>query len=101
MEGFRCELEKVQPVAEWMQEYEEGDEPCRPCMIAPLASFYVGVLKKAGEEERANQLTKVYEEGQGLTICEELDRIKSEVGDSVRKELVELDCFAQSYKPQD
>ncbi len=102
MDGFRCELKKVRPVAEWMREYKEGDPGlCRPCVIAPLASFYVGVLDKAGEQDKSAKLQTVFEEGDGLTICEELDRIKTEVGEAVREELVELDCFAQSYEPQD
>lgn len=101
MEGFRCELNEVKPILTWMQEYKEGEEPCRPCMIAPLASFYVGVLDQAGEKEKSDKLKAVFEEGDGLTICRELDKIKSEVGEAVREELVELDCFTQTYEPQD
>ena len=93
MKDFTCKI-KVRPVSDWVKD----GEGCPPCAIAPLASHYVGVLEAAGETSHANSLKQAYEEGELLTICQELDRIKSVVGESLRAELEDMDCFAQSEK---
>ena len=97
MEGFTCKL-KTKTVTDWIRENKD-DPSCPPCLIPPLASYYLGALEKAGEKELAAQLKKVFEDGSLLTTCQELDRIKSEGGEALGKELIDLDCFAQSYKP--
>jgi len=96
IKGFQCEIDP-RPISEWVNKEVEGDE-CPPCLIAPLASYYLGALKDAGETKIANHLKEVFEKGDLLTICKELDNIKTNVGESLRKELLELDCFAQSEK---
>ena len=98
MKDFTCQLKVTKKVTDWVRENKD-DENCPPCLIAPLASYYMGVLEKAGEQKLADKLKKTYEDGSLLTTCQELDRIKSEVGEALGKELIDLDCFAQSYKP--
>ncbi len=36
-----------------------------------------------------------------MQLCEELDKIKSEVEESLRERLEEFDCAAQAYEPDD
>lgn len=97
MDDFTCNLEKVLSIKEWLQT-PETDDSCPPCMIAPLASYYLGALQDARETRLANRLQEIYEGGDALTIAEELDRIKSAVGESLKSELKTLDCMAQSFK---
>lgn len=98
LEGFQCNRE-VKLMTDWIQ---EKTPECRPCLLSPLAGFYLGVLEQAGESKLAETLKQVHETAPDpLTICQEFDRLKGEVGDALRKELVELDCFTQSYTPQD
>ena len=88
-----CEIE-LKPIAEWL----ESKEGCPPCLIAPLASYYLGVLNDAGETTLAEELKKTFEEGNALTICQKLDNIKSNVGEALLKQLRNLDCHAQTFK---
>lgn len=100
IKDFTCKLRTVKPIVEWVE--EEDNSSCHPCLIAPLASFYMGILKNSGELKLATRLKEIYEEsGDILTISQELDKIKSEVGEAIRQELRDLDCYAQSFKSQD
>ena len=98
MEDFTCTRE-IKPLVQWVDEEEEGN--CHPCLVAPLSSYYLGTLEKAGEIEKVDRLKSIYEGGDVLTICRELDKLKKEVGDDLRKKLEDLDCYVQSYKPDD
>lgn len=99
IEGFECQR-KVKPVTNWVE--EEDGKVCHPCLISPLADYYLGTLRKNTADPKAEQmiknLEKAWESKNILTIAQELDKIKNEVGDDLRKELVTLDCFAQSYE---
>ena len=98
IEGFECAI-KVKLIVDWVQ--EEDEKVCRPCLIKPLANYYLGTLQESTEPkagELAKNLEKAWESADLLTIAQELDKIKSEVGDDLRKELVALDCFTQSYE---
>ena len=99
IEGFKCNLKTIQPIARWLEKDDDGK--CPPCMMAPLASYYLGVLKKAGETKKAQELEDVFAKGDILTLGKKLDTIKSEVGEAIKKDLLELDCFAQSYSDDD
>ena len=72
MKDFKCNLTEIKPISQWVKD----GEGCPPCLIAPLASHYLGVLENSGMFAEATKLKNVYEGGQLLTICEELDRIK-------------------------
>ena len=99
IEGFECAI-KVKPVLDWVQ--EEDERVCHPCLIKPLAEYYLGTLKEDKADPKAEEaitsLEKAWESADVLTIARELDKIKSEVGNNLRKELVALDCFTQSYE---
>ena len=95
IEGFICKLKNIKPIEEWAQ---VDNEQCPSCTIAPLASFYLGVLERAGADEQVAELKRVYEQGDLLTICKTMDTIKGQVGEALEKELKDLDCFAQSEK---
>lgn len=92
---------KITPelIEDWVQSGPE--EECHPCLVAPLSSYYLGTLEKAGEKKLAEELTQVFEEGDMLTISKKLDNIKNNVGEALRKQLINLDCFAQTFKPND
>jgi len=98
LEGFKCEIE-VKPIADWVE--DEKAEGCPPCLISPLSSLYLGTLEEEGEEQLASELKKVFKEGDVLTISKKLDSIKTDVGESLRNQLRNLDCFAQTFKPDD
>lgn len=95
---FVCSI-KVRPVLEWLE--DENSPGCPPCLIAPLSSYYLGALEQNGETKLAGELKSLFEEGDALTICKKLDTIKSDVGDSLKQQLRNLDCFAQTFKPED
>lgn len=96
-DDFVCPLDKIASVEEWANG-PETEENCPPCLMAPLASMYLGELIDAGEHELGKNLEKVFENGDLLTIAKELDRIKGKVGEPLRNKLEELDCFAQVQK---
>jgi hypothetical protein len=95
LEGFTCKRE-VKPLETWMQEKE--DEFCHSCLTKPLASQYLGILEKGGASEQTTKLREAWGTADVLTIARTMDIIKTEVGDDLKKELVAIDCFAQSYK---
>jgi hypothetical protein len=95
-ETFTCKI-TVRPVSEWL-EGGEVDGNCPPCLIKPLTEMYLGALKDGNDKEHVKTLKKAWKSGDALTIAETLDTIKAEVGDNLRKNLVELDCMAQSHK---
>ena len=99
IEGFICPLDNIKSVEEWA-EGPETEENCPPCLMMPLASMYLGELREAKEEKLAAELEKVFEEGDLLTIARFLDNIKNDVGEPLRKNLRELDCFAQVHKQE-
>jgi len=97
IEGFRCPIEKIKSVEEWANG-TETEENCPPCLMAPLASMYLQNLRSAKEDGLADKLEQVFEQGDLLTIAKFLDNIKSDVGEPLRNDLRELDCFAQVHK---
>lgn len=103
IDGFTC---KIKPVSleKWVQEYlDKGEQPgqnCAPCTIKPLAGFYLGTLEEAKATRQVTELKKAWETGDLLTIARALDTIKQEVGDNLKPDLIELDCYAQSGEIQ-
>ena len=97
IEGFTCQR-KVKPIEVWLQEEEPGS--CHPCLLNPLASHYLGVLQEAKANEQIKKLEDAWATGEGLTIAKTMDIIKNEVGENLKKELIALDCFTQSYKEE-
>lgn len=97
LKPFACNI-KVQPVAKWLEEETDDEEDCRTCLIAPLATYYAGTLEEYGQSELLGSLEKKWESGDPLTIAKELDRIKNEVGDDLKKYLKSLDCLTQTFK---
>ena len=98
MDDFKCPLEKVESLETWFsKEFGPGGE-CRPCRVAPLASLYLGVLEQHGEAEQAKSLTVAFDTGDIMTIAKTMDTIKVGAKDTVRKELEDLDCLAQTYQ---
>ena len=98
MKDFKCPI-KIESMEKWIK--GEDEENCRPCNLAPLASWYVSKLKEAGDKESAKKLEEVFETGDALTIARELDKIKGDVGETLKPELEEFDCLCQTYKPED
>ena len=94
---FVCELKEIRPIAEWVEDKDGG---CPPCLLAPLSSYYLGVLEEGGEDKLAAELKEMFEEGDILTIAQKLDNIKTNVGEALRNQLRNLDCFAQTFKPE-
>lgn len=98
MNDFVCPIKEVRSVLEWVKE-KTISENCPPCLITPLSGYYLGVLEEAGETKLASELQKVYAAGDVLTISKKLDTIKADVGEALSTKLRNLDCFAQTFKP--
>ena len=94
MKDFTCDIKEVKPIETWI----EDKEGCPPCLIGALSGYYLGTLEEAGETILASELKEVFEEGDLLTISKKLDTIKTNVGEAVRNQLRDLDCFAQTFK---
>ena len=100
-EEFECKLSKVESLEEWFSQEFGPEGECRPCLLAPLASLYLGVLEKEGATEEGEALSEAYDTGDILTIAKAMDTIKSRAKEDLRKELEDLDCLAQSYKEEE
>lgn len=100
-EEFTCPLSTVESLEDYFaKEFGPGGE-CRPCRVRPLASLYLGVLERVGDTKGAAELTAAYERQDILTIARAMDNIKSGAKEPIRKELRNLDCFAQSYQEEE
>ena len=99
MEGFSCPLGEIKPLSEWF--FEPDEKICRTCMVETTGGMYVVILEENGEAEESRKLDDILENADNtLTIAEELDRIKSVVGEDAKAALLEIDCFVQSYEPE-
>ncbi len=98
MDDFVCNI-NVRPVADWFK--DENTPGCPACLIAPLSSYYLHALEQAGETAQVTALKEIFEKGEVLTICKKLDTIKNDVGEALSKQLRNLDCFAQTFKPDE
>lgn len=99
-EDFVCTI-VPKPIGEWVSEEKKDEADCPPCLMAPLSSYYLGALEAGGESRLAGELKSLFDEGNVLTIAQKLDTIKSDVGEALRKQLINLDCFAQTFKQDD
>lgn len=97
-EAFTCKI-NVRPVYDWLKAGEK-DGNCPPCLMKPLTGMYLSTLKEAKATDQVKSLKTAWKSGDALTIAKTLDTIKAEVGDNLRKNLVELDCMAQSHKDE-
>ncbi len=90
------------PMAEWIK----GETPgtCRPCTLTPVVQWYWSELKERGFEKIAAELeaeVDVLEEDnveQVMAICKDLDEIKANAPEDLRKRLEEFDCAIQSFE---
>jgi hypothetical protein len=96
LEDFKCPLSQVDSLEEWFSDHD-AEEECRPCTLSALASLYVGHLEEVGENEKAEELKLVYEQGNILTIAKTMDRIKADVEEPIKRNLKKLDCFSQTF----
>ncbi len=93
----------LQPMAEWIK----GETPgtCRPCTLTPVVQWYWEELKERGLTDIAAELEAevgVLEEDnveQVMAICKDLDEIKANAPEELRKRLEEFDCAIQSFDP--
>lgn len=97
-EEFKCERTVI-PMAQWIRQDPTDPSDCRKCVVAPVASMYAGTLEEAHRDDLRVKLEEAFNKADVLTICDELDNIKAQVGDaSLRNQLVMIDCMGQSYK---
>jgi hypothetical protein len=97
---IECECEKLKPMAEWLAEPDKEGEQCHECIMRPIGEYYMGALSDAKADPQVKQLEKAWETQELLTIGRAMDKIKSEVGESLKKRLTVFDCLAQTYKPE-
>lgn len=99
-----CKVE-LQPMAKWVKVADGGT--CRPCVIAPVASWYHSELQERGKKAEADRLeAKVNSMNEDnpddvVALCEEMDKIKGDVDVDTKKRLEEFDCAAQTYDPNE
>lgn len=99
-DDFTCECPiPVKPMQEWIVEDVQGRE-CRPCALGPTVQWYTSELEERGKKEMAQELLSVAEKEDinPLTLCEQLDKIKEQVGGPLRERLLEFDCATQLYE---
>ena len=97
--------ENVKPMAKWLQETEVDPKVCKPCAVALLTGDYKEVLADAGHEDKVAMLDAllVPVEGQdiAMNVAVAMDRVKAEVEEPVREQLLELDCMAQNSEAEE
>ena len=86
----------LKPNSDWIK--GETPDNCPPCLIKPLAEFYLGALADAGETKHIERLTEAWETEDILTIATAMDNIKAEVGEPLKQVLRGFDCSAQTLK---
>lgn len=92
----------LQPMTEWIK---GESEECRPCTLGPVVQWYWDELKEQGHPDVAQRLEKYVENlnddnpDEAILLCEELDKIKSEVPEELKRRLQEFDCAAQLFDP--
>jgi len=96
MDDFVCKT-PPKTVEQWIQQ-EETPEHCPPCLLQPLGDMYVGVLEEAGAQPQIDTLQREWKSDSILTKARALDKIKDEVGEPIKKQLIALDCAAQSFR---
>ena len=92
------------PMKEWIEQGTEGGE-CRPCLLVPVAQWYLSELQEQGHQKEAGELVSVIEAveqggGNELTLAEALDSIKASASDELAARLKEFDCAAQSWESE-
>lgn len=83
---------------DWITQGEgEDNQICRPCVLPFSLQWYADTLRESGDESRAKQLEDFADDSETtpLQVAETLDIIKTEVSDSLRERLFELDCQLQ------
>ena len=97
----KCPVE-LKPMATWIKE-EDPRGICRECLLGPVLQWYRDELKDKGHDRFVEELGEISRRAEllPLQLCEEFDKIKSEVEESLRERLEEFDCAAQAYKPED
>ena len=76
---------------------KEDSETCRPCLVAPTAEMYLGLLEEQKEDALKNDLLQAYKTGDIVIICQEFDKIKTKANAELKIKLKEIDCEAQSF----
>ena len=85
------------PNAKWVQQAENPDN-CPPCLLKPLAEFYLGLLEEEKLDDQVKKLTDAWATEDVLTIAKARDNIKEVVGEPLKKKLKGFDCSAQTIK---
>ena len=99
IDDFSC-ARTVMPVVDWLKRGDEGKN-CPPCLLHPLAEYYISTLEESGAKEQVVTLRKAWDSKDELTIAAAMDKIETEVGDDIRRNLIKLDCFGQSFEIED
>ncbi len=94
-----CHCDTLKPMEKWLSEEDEGAQ-CHECILTPIADFYLGALQEANAESQIKQLKEAWVTADLLTIGKVMDKVKSEVGETLKKRLINFDCLAQTYKPE-
>ncbi len=100
-EEFKCTLKEIKPIKDWLaagKTKNELGENCPPCLLAPLGSFYLGILEENNLVAEAKGLQDIWKDQDGEKAAELLDDIKTRVPENVKAKLLEIDCAAQSYR---
>ncbi len=99
LEVEECHCDTLKPMAEWLSE-EDKEGQCHECILTPVAEFYLGALTDEKAEPQIKRLNDAWATADLPTIGKAMDQIKNEVGDSLKKRLINFDCLAQMYKPE-
>ena len=97
----KCAVD-LKPMATWIKE-EDPDGTCRDCLLGPVLQWYRDELEEKGHSKFVGELDQLAKTAEllPLQLCEEFDKIKSGVEESLRERLEEFDCAAQAYDPNE
>lgn len=89
----------VTPMEDWIQT-NDGSDFCKPCILAPIVSWYREELEEIGKHDLSEQLLNMSEtlnKGEEHVLCNKLDEIKGAVDSRTRERLLEFDCSIQTF----
>ena len=97
----KCPVE-LKPMTTWIKE-EDPDGLCRECLLGPVLQWYRDELNSKGHKTFVGELDELEKKAEllPLQLCEEFDKIKGQVEESLRERLEEFDCAAQAYRSED
>ncbi len=89
----------LKPMAKWLE--EESPKVCRACLLTLPIAWYHNELTEQGLPDLSAELEDSQKSGDPVKVAEILDSIKGKVSPELRQRLLDFDCAAQTYNPDE